>query len=277
MKRILSVFLSLILTLSLSAALADFGSYQFDDGVWEGNMQNGLPNGFGKMTHIDGIIQFGLMRDGIVDGPYVEMPYLITSPEDVKEDFYLTIGHYTDGLWDGTFYRYSPSGMWRQTVYSKGFPISRTTVNADGSVTESIYAGDAWQPDREWTAQEIQGTIFSAGPMMMYLPQTSPALDLHFYNVATGTSGGGIYFGPGLYGIPDTVYSYRQGYSDLAISGGLPNGVYVEGRLLAGQYHGTVRITQADGTISYEDRRNGGFTNAMLHEGIAQATPFTIK
>ena len=113
--------------------------------------------------------------------------------------------------------------------------------------------------------------------MAMYLPQTSPALDLHFYNAATATSGGGIYFGAGLYGLPDTVYSYRLGYSDLTVSGSLPNGAYMEGRLLAGQYHGLVRITHPDGSVSYEDRRNGGYTNAMLHEGVLQATPFTIK
>ena len=277
MKRILSVFLSLILTLSLSAALADYGSYQFDNAVWEGGIQNDLPNGFGKLTYTEGPILIGIMRDGFFNGPFVEMPYLITSPEDVTEDFYLTIGHHTDGQWDGIFYYYTPSGMWQQTVYSQGFAISRTRVNADGSVTEYINTENGWQPDRDWTAQEIQGTVFAAGPMAMYLPQTSPALDLHFYNVATGTSGGGIYFGAGLYGLPDTVYSYRLGYSDLTVSGSLPNGAYMEGRLLAGQYHGLVRITHPDGSVSYEDRRNGGYTNAMLHEGVLQATPFTIK
>ncbi|MHC1787871.1 MAG: hypothetical protein AB9880_12515 [Christensenellales bacterium] len=277
MKRTLTIFLSLILTLSLSAALADYGSYQYDGSLWEGSMLNGLPNGFGILTYADGTLSIGLMRDGMSQGAFAEMPYLISSTEDVKEDFYLTIGQMTDNQWDGTFYYYTPSGMWQQTIYSLGVPISRTRVNVDGSVTEFAFKEGQWRPDRQWTAQEIQGTIFAAGPMMMYLPQTTPALDLHFYNVDTQTSGGGIYFGPGLYGMPDTVYSYRNGYSDMAISGSLPNGVFVEGRLLAGQYHGIVRVTQADGSISYEERANPGFTNAMLHEGIAQATPFFME
>jgi len=191
MKKGLAFLVAVLLTLSCTVAMAEWGTHAFNNSSFNGMLTDGSPDGYGILTFENGKIVLGEMQGAQYTGYLASLSGAVL-PGSIPEDFSLTLTQYADGKVEGKSYNYFAGGRWNETVYQNGEPVTSTVVQSDGSVAGYEMQAGQWVKIKDYTPAEIEGTIFAAGPMTLFANIDDHHTCIVFFSADTYTMGGGV-------------------------------------------------------------------------------------